>query len=71
MTRVLSVIVTRLYTGIKIFALHSYRYITNKAVCASSKHDDQDDKLNEHIGIRQFFTRQNFTVLFCSCIPRY
>ena len=53
-------IVTRLYTGIKTFSLHSYRYITNKAACASSKHDDQDDKLNEHIGIHQFFTRQNF-----------
>ena len=29
-----------------------------------SKHDDQDDDkitiINEHIGIRQFFTRQNF-----------
>ena len=38
-----------------------YRYIAidmynNKAVCTHSKHDDQDDNKNEHIGI----THQNF-----------
>ena len=31
-----------------------------KAACASSKHDRSKWQFNEHTGIRQFFTHQNF-----------
>ena len=44
-------------TCIKIFSPCSCRYIhiTNKVVCTSSKHDNQDDNCTG-----QFFTHQNF-----------
>ena len=50
-------------------------HITYKAVFTHSKHDDQDDDkiiiINEHmyIGIRQYFTRQNFPTLIRQNFP--
>ena len=44
------------HTGIKIFSLR-IKHISNRAACEAAKYNDKN---NEHAGIRQFFTRQNF-----------
>ena len=48
-------------------------HITYKAVFTHSKHDNQDDDkiiiINEHIGIRQYFTCQNFPTLIRQNFP--
>ena len=44
------------HTGIKIFSLRIKR-ISNKAAHEAATHNNKN---NEHIGIRQFLTRQNF-----------